>query len=842
VFRDDASLSANPDLWASITRALDESEFFILLASPAAAASPWVAKEAEYWLAHRSTDRMLVVLTEGELFWVPGKGVDRTRTSALPEPLDDAFDEEPRYVDLRWARSDTQLAQRDARFRSAVADLAAPLHGRSKDEMLGEDVRQHRRTLRIAWSAAAVLAGLMLAASVLAVLAVQQRNRARTQASIALSRQLATASAAELDGDPAVASLLALEAYRRVHSQPADRRYDARNAMLVALQRDPRLLATLATPDARTAVFSPDGDRVVTGDTHGKLKFWDARDGHPLGRPSAGLGAAVSALAYSPDGKTVAVGDAKGRVTFWGPTGVRQRSEALHTARRISRIAFSPNGRELAVIGNDGPPYGQVLPDRVRIWEMRNLRRGPRLLGEADEINGAAFTADGAALVTTGSDSANVWTVRGPARHLRVSWAYDVTTARDGRVLLLAERSGAAQLIDAFGGKPFGPKVPHHAGDFLNVAPGGRVFMSGPPQTLWNVRGRRIVREALPGGGGSGYAIPIFSPDGTMFAFDTGRVQLFAARDQNPLATVLRPARKFVEDASAVALAPDVAAAALYDETSLTFWNVRRGGGTTRPLRSSPESMALSPDGSLLATGGFSGDVTFWDTNRHAMIPTARGPHHSALLSLTFSTDGKKLTTRSADGVVQVWDTSRRPPVLGTRTKTAPMPTCHRGPNADEGSCVVSPTSVAVEPDGTLVFGTLGGVGFWDPGRGRSLGSLGVLGNQIALAGDGVTLATVDTLDFGPIRLWDLSRRQAIGLPLRDPRGTSTVAFGSDGAELVSGSAHGSVTIWDRQLFRTDFDSWRTRLCRLAGRNLTTEEWARFLPDERYRKTCTALP
>jgi hypothetical protein len=68
------------------------------------------------------------------------------------------------------------------------------------------------------------------------------------------------------------------------------------------------------------------------------------------------------------------------------------------------------------------------------------------------------------------------------------------------------------------------------------------------------------------------------------------------------------------------------------------------------------------------------------------------------------------------------------------------------------------------------------------------------------------------------------------------------LAFGSDGAELLSGGPNGAITIWDRQLFSTDFESWRTRLCRVAGRNLTTEEWAQFLPGERYRKTCPALP
>jgi len=53
VFRDDTGLSVDPQLWGSIARALDESAWFLLMASPEAAASPWVNREIEYWCEHR---------------------------------------------------------------------------------------------------------------------------------------------------------------------------------------------------------------------------------------------------------------------------------------------------------------------------------------------------------------------------------------------------------------------------------------------------------------------------------------------------------------------------------------------------------------------------------------------------------------------------------------------------------------------------------------------------------------------------------------------------------------------------------------------------------------------
>src|SRR3954451_18035591 len=69
VFRDEASLSANPGLWSSIEQALGSAEFFILLASPEAARSPWVGRETSYWVQHKSPATLFIVLTDGELVW-----------------------------------------------------------------------------------------------------------------------------------------------------------------------------------------------------------------------------------------------------------------------------------------------------------------------------------------------------------------------------------------------------------------------------------------------------------------------------------------------------------------------------------------------------------------------------------------------------------------------------------------------------------------------------------------------------------------------------------------------------------------------------------------------------
>ena len=99
------SLSATPGLWPSIEHALANSRFLILLASPQAAASPWVAKEVAYWLEHKGADTLLIGVTEGTLSWDNASG-DFAWHDGMPLPagLKGRFPGEPRWVDLHAYR------------------------------------------------------------------------------------------------------------------------------------------------------------------------------------------------------------------------------------------------------------------------------------------------------------------------------------------------------------------------------------------------------------------------------------------------------------------------------------------------------------------------------------------------------------------------------------------------------------------------------------------------------------------------------------------------------------------------------------------------------------------
>ena len=161
---------------------LDESEHFVLLASPGAAQSEWVNREMAYWMASRpdAAERMLPVLTAGTWAWDEARGdIDWAASTAAPPALAGVFASEPRHLDLVWAQSQDDLDLRNTRFRDAVADLAAPIHGIPKDELESEDVRQHRKALRLRRGAVAALLLLVLGLGIAGVLALRAADTAR---------------------------------------------------------------------------------------------------------------------------------------------------------------------------------------------------------------------------------------------------------------------------------------------------------------------------------------------------------------------------------------------------------------------------------------------------------------------------------------------------------------------------------------------------------------------------------------------------------------------------------------------------------------------------------------
>jgi hypothetical protein len=362
VFRDETSLSANPALWDSIVHELDRARWFVLLASPEAARSRWVNQEVDHWCATKRAANILVVVTRDDQ---PGN-LDWERTSSVPPALRGALDHEPRTVDLRWAREASDVSLQNALFRDAVADVAAPLHGRPKDELHGEDVRQHRRTRRVVRGVVATLAVLLAAAVVAAVVALDQREQARAerdraeaQTRLATSRQLAAQS--QLDADNLYDRSLLLSA-EAVRVQPT---FEARSSLLAALARHPGLVAFLHGHRSRllSLASTPDGRSIASVSRGGSVVRWDAATHRPL--PGSAAIGPLSSSAFDREGRTLATAaSGSGLVTLHELPDGRRLGRPLRTGlSQVDALTLSPDGRILAA--------GEADAHVIRLWDIR---------------------------------------------------------------------------------------------------------------------------------------------------------------------------------------------------------------------------------------------------------------------------------------------------------------------------------------------------------------------------------------------------------------------------------------------------------------------------------------
>ena len=109
-----------------------------------------------WWLDHKGADTLLIAVTDGELAWDQSVG-DFTWREGMPLPpvLTGRFAPEQKWVDLRAYRDKADV--HDAKFIELAADLAAPIHGILKEDLASQEMREQRRALTLAWSAAAAL-------------------------------------------------------------------------------------------------------------------------------------------------------------------------------------------------------------------------------------------------------------------------------------------------------------------------------------------------------------------------------------------------------------------------------------------------------------------------------------------------------------------------------------------------------------------------------------------------------------------------------------------------------------------------------------------------------------
>lgn len=696
-------------------------------------------------------------------------------------------------------------------FEQWAADTDLILTSREHEFLTLSRTREDARRTRRRRKRRMMITGLTVIAvvtSILAVVATSQQRRAERGERTALVRELTSAAHVNLDQDPDLALLLAIEGIELAVDAPREVAWDATAALHQALLATPKVVAV---DGGGRVAWSPTGDRIVTlgaGSEDQDAHIWDATTGEPLGSLT-GVGDPTD-LAWSQEGDLIVVAHAGSPAAVWDansyqlirtigdhssgyvfshltsdgatlvlselpPTGGRPTAVTVWDVETATeQISFDfPAGTWSTALSPDGMLLAVPEPEThlVRVFDVRSQKELFQL-EQGRQVDFAAYSPDGRLLATVGANRIMVWD--GKSDELVEEYTFPGAGATvlewspDGTLIGVGGMDTVTYLLDiGEEGEPVALSGHRSPVNDVAFSPDGlRIASSGADTRIWDMAalsGGEVMTYQGPGTQGPGGTHAVWTTDATRVlttSFDNGATTVFEAESGRLLDSFPNQAA-FGITARAIP-SPDGRYIAI---TGATRDDPSGPIGTTRILDANTlaevtvldpggNPAAFSADSSLLLIGNFGAahvyEVGSWRHLTALVDLTSRTEGNYAVWAGHFLSDGRHLVTGDSgrrQGAA-LWDMTDWS-IVGT------IPV--------EGG---SSQFIAASADGRLV--ALGTV---------SAGLVSVFEENDILAGPPETAEPVAQFDA--------------------PDGLTFIALNPDGSVLITGGLTRQLTFWD---------------------------------------------
>jgi WD40 repeat protein len=375
---------------------------------------------------------------------------------------------------------------------------------------------------------------------------------------------------------------------------------------------DPRTGKGITKIDAKgatTVAWRPDGVALASWVRGGGIQIWDADQGASLGA-LVGPGW-VNALAFSPDGKQLAVGGGgvSPYLSIWD-SALKKRLRVLGADARVEEVAgWDPHGVLLAAAGKSGG---------VEIWDLPASRLRWVLGTGVVDAEGFSWSPDAKLIATVGRKEVSVWDV---------------------------ERGAKLGTLRA----PNPQELSFHLAWTLD----GRTLFAGLDHDVlrWDVASRRekppIKVQGIVGE-------MVVSPDGAMLAVPLNfgaTVELWTLPGAQRYATI-HPHNMGWSEPPAWSSFSDTLATAAGD--TIELWDPKTGkAGASRPGHAPFAAPAWTGAGPKLAFSAEDHAIMVWDPGASTTV-LLRG-HEDIVRHVAWSSNGGDLVSSADDGTVRLW-------------------------------------------------------------------------------------------------------------------------------------------------------------------------------------------